>query len=446
MVRKLHVAGSAIMLAWLATLGWQVRRVYFGGGVPGQISASARMAPGTRFYAAFAGGVQVGTASLTADTSATGVRLSERLDFAVTPGASVEHHTLDLALSPSLMLQSWTYRRSGVPDPATVTGTRRADGRFEAELSRGDRNTLAMSFSLGTALPAAAAVLRHSLTAPFAEGDSVLFRLVDPTTGALSSIILHVAAPQLLTVADSARFDGRAGRWVVAHTDTVRAWLLEEPQALLPFRIWVDALGFPVRAVLPNGLMLDRTAFEIAQLNLRDGHPATLATSPEPLRLASLGNQPDPVIAADTMASLVFPRDSAVMAVTRSAMRGATSREDTARQLARWASRRRVVDTGADDVPAALRGGWTSLGRARTMVAMARAAGLPARLAVAVSPAGQSRRARLVPQFFIDGWHAADPARGSFPADSTDTVIARRVSGRPADYLPLMPLLPESRP
>ena len=50
--RKLHVAGALIIIAWLASLGWLVRREYFGG-TPGEVSASARVAPGAVFFAVY---------------------------------------------------------------------------------------------------------------------------------------------------------------------------------------------------------------------------------------------------------------------------------------------------------------------------------------------------------------------------------------------------------
>lgn len=72
---------------------------------------------------------------------------------------------------------------------------------------------------------------------------------------------IRIAAESLFTVIDSA---GRAtsGEWAAAHSDTVRAWRLSSDASGIG--IWVDAEGRVVEADSPGGLILRRTAFELA--------------------------------------------------------------------------------------------------------------------------------------------------------------------------------------
>jgi len=72
---------------------------------------------------------------------------------------------------------------------------------------------------------------------------------------------VRVMADSLFTVVDSAR-PGAAGTWSAAHSDTVRAWRLGGDTGGLT--VWVDAEGRVVEAAAPNGLLLSRTAYELA--------------------------------------------------------------------------------------------------------------------------------------------------------------------------------------
>ncbi len=79
---------------------------------------------------------------------------------------------------------------------------------------------------------------------------------------------LTVRAESLFTLVDSAQFNEDKGDWVPAHSDTVRAWRVE-PQSAGGFTGWVDADGRTVQSTQPAGLVLKRTAYELAFENWR---------------------------------------------------------------------------------------------------------------------------------------------------------------------------------
>lgn len=87
------------------------------------------------------------------------------------------------------------------------------------------------------------------------------FLVFDPTDATPKQQSIRVMADSLFTVVDSAGSEPGGG-WNIAHSDTVRAWWLGGDTRGLT--IWVDAEGRVVEATSPNGLILRRTAFELA--------------------------------------------------------------------------------------------------------------------------------------------------------------------------------------
>ena len=195
-----------------------------------------------------------------------------------------------------------------------------------------------------------------------------------------------------------------------------------------PMRLWLDREGFPVRAELPNGLVLERTAFEIANLNFRNGdRPAGPRLR---LRPRLIGAE-DPVLAEDTAATMVFPaRDSAIAALVGNAATGAATRADTVAALARWISRRIKAAPGPDDAVATLGAhAGSGMGRARLFVAAARRAGVPARLAFGARRSDGTWSAVSLPQVYLGEWQQADLVRGRMTTDSSVRLLRLRTGG-----------------
>ena len=442
--RRLHVAGVVIMLSWFASLGWLVKRQYYSTGYPPGVTTSDRLAPGSRFYAVFGGGVQLGTASLTADTLPDGVRISQRLDLGLRD--SLESHLLTLLLTPSLAVRSWTADISGGASPLSVTGERDSAGHFRATLSERGQPMQTLAMEPGQALPLFSAVLRASLNGVVTPGDTLSLRVLDPFSGAVSTVSLRsIPARNGMILTDSARLDPRSGRWLPALTDTVDARLLVQLNSSRPIRLWVDRQGFPLQAELPNGLVLQRTAFEIAHLNFRNGFPNAAPPASRHHLRAPAADVPVP---GDTSATIFFPpADSAIAVVLPSAFRGATSRADSAAHLARWIARRiRTSNTGDDASAAAANGHGSALGRARLFVAVLRSQNIPARLAIGAARTGNRWTVALRPQAYAGRWLTADLKSGRMTTDSTGTLLTTRTSGLRFEYDALLASLEPPTP
>jgi hypothetical protein len=91
--------------------------------------------------------------------------------------------------------------------------------------------------------------------------------IFDPMSRTIRGVNLKVERDSLFTVTDSAALDSSTARWVKAHTDTVRGWLISGDVPLTT--LWVDESGRMIAATEPGGISFSRSAFEIAFENWR---------------------------------------------------------------------------------------------------------------------------------------------------------------------------------
>jgi hypothetical protein len=91
--------------------------------------------------------------------------------------------------------------------------------------------------------------------------------IFDPMSRTIRNVNLKIERDSLFTLTDSASLDSATGRWVSAHQDTVRGWLIsgDVPTIIA----WVDESGRMIAASEPGGISLSRTSFEIAFENWR---------------------------------------------------------------------------------------------------------------------------------------------------------------------------------
>jgi len=91
--------------------------------------------------------------------------------------------------------------------------------------------------------------------------------IFEPMSRVIRNVNLKVERDSLFTVTDSASRDSTTGRWVSAHQDTVRGWLVSGDVPLI--MAWVDESGRMIAASEPGGISLSRTTFELAFDNFR---------------------------------------------------------------------------------------------------------------------------------------------------------------------------------
>ena len=442
-VRKLHVAGVLIIAAWLASLGWLVRREYFGGPTPGSMTASERVSAGTVFFAVYLGDRQVGTASTVVDTPPGAVRVGGRLDLALPDGERTRRVRLvsEATLTPALTLRALSLAVAGDEPDVGLSGSVEGDGlltlvRKVTGGTPGD--TLRRLY--GGALPREALPIRLMHAERPRAGDVLDLSLLDVQSGRDYPVRITVSAETTMVVADSAAFDPVEGRWVAARFDTLQAWRLDERGREGVVRTWVDRQGFVVRAETAEGLVLERTAFEIASNNFQAGTAASYGAAPEvpaPPRIAA--DRPTP---RDTMAELLVPSESpAILAMARRLRAPGDAPEVFARNVLRWTAREispapRRGRPRALSALASRRG--DDISRVLLYVALLRAQGIPARMVSGAAPSPGGWEPRVWAEVGLDGWTAVDPVSGRWPADTAYVRLRAGGSGHPMETLPLL--------
>lgn len=311
-------------------------------------------------------------------------------------------------------------------------------------------------------------------------------------------ILVTVTAESTFIVPDSASWDSVAGSWVPATSDTLRAWRLTHDAGGAPTVSWVDETGALVRQETAGGLTLVRSAFEIVRNNyaqIRRNEASTWRRRiPGMIAVSASGYRPDTAaleraftLAPDSSATVsgaphdlaggrqilrgdtvIIRRDTPVDTVQRNArearntlerswdtpvrdasmavfarraLRGAETRRDSLRQLTAWVAREIATDTAgraaatAGPTLRARRG--NADGKARLLATLAKVSGIPARVVtgLAILPRGSFGHAWT--ELWMDGWAAADPTYGHFPASAS--LIRLRVGERshPIDLLPV---------
>lgn len=228
----------------------------------------SRLVPGSQWFLVERQGQQCGYASLEVDTLPLGqARLRWRL----------AHGCLD-----RLWEEEWLARTTGSLAPRsldwrhvlgsdTLRGSVRAAGKdphlLEGTL-RSSRKAERSPLLLGDSVaPRQLLLLGLALRGNLREGDERGAALLAPDGSVVLARYL-VKSDSLLIVADSAAWDTR-GQWLAARSDTVRAWYVLERGNQSELALWVDASGQIVLAHLDSGLVVRRTAFELAFENWR---------------------------------------------------------------------------------------------------------------------------------------------------------------------------------
>jgi len=98
-------------------------------------------------------------------------------------------------------------------------------------------------------------------------GEMLPLGIFDPMSRSVRNVNLRIEKDSMFTVTDSASLDSATGRWVTAHEETVRGWLITGDVPTIT--AWVDAAGRMLAASEPGGISLMRTTFEIAFENWR---------------------------------------------------------------------------------------------------------------------------------------------------------------------------------
>jgi hypothetical protein len=488
--------GTAIVVAWLASLGWlAARRVSEARTQPLEARGS-RLAPGASFYVVRLGSEQFGTAGITLDTTPVGFRLAGTLSLDVPSDSGSARHVYreEALLTRSLRLQ----RLIGSMSEAGTGRTRElsaSDSARALRLTEGTRNETLEEFrsASGATIPGAIP-FRLAASGRLRPG-GVLSTIVAGTLDrTLSETEARTTRDSVFIVADSADFDARSGSWIPVPTDSARAWRVERRERGLPMIEWIDGRGRVLSREHAFGVTLTLAPFEVGYTNyqtLRRQRPRLGgSTLPGATRLAPGRRRPDSlteevrvavaradgpawpgavqafaggrqVVIGDTVVIRAEPprpdptppprtRNSLLspgeLGALRGALREALAQEpldpDTLGQLSRWVAHAvQYLDTpeapsGKMTVLRSRRGG--AEGKADLLTALAELAGMPARRVVGVDVSDPALPAHVWVEVWRDGWTAVDPVSGQVPASAYLLRITEGSSPWPLGMVPLI--------
>lgn len=270
--RNRRVLAIAILLAWSAGLVALVRREFFRESAAILAEAAMRLPPGASYFIVEQNGRQIGFASTTIDTTGT---TFEVVDYFIAdlPVGGREFRASArsvITLSRALSLRKFEVQVEAPDAPMSASGVVEGDSavRFVLRMPGQPTDTQRLAVKgpilVPTLLPAAAV-----LVAPPKVGRTVTLASFDPRTMSPADVRFRIAAESLFVVIDSASFNADSGRYIAAHSDTVRAWKLEPAEEEGAFSGWVDANGSVVATTQPGGISLRRVAYEIAFENWR---------------------------------------------------------------------------------------------------------------------------------------------------------------------------------
>jgi hypothetical protein len=318
--------GAAILLVWTASLAWLVKREYFRPTGARLAEAALAVSPGALFYHVGAHGRQVGFASTTVDTLIDSIRVEDLLvlDEAAL-GAIHRNSARSIAVLTRALRLRWV--ESYVNNDGrsfTAHGTVSGDTVFRLTLrAPRDSETVRWPLMRPLVVPSLLA-LRLAFGGELRSGNTYTARLFDPALLAERDVVARVGTESTFVVADSADYDSTAMAWVPVRFDTVRAFSVDEEGVGGRTRLWVDAQGRLVRAEHPGGMVVQRSAFEIAYENFRHRDTAALAR-------ASANPPPGAIVPVTALAAGVqlpigrarYSRAHAVVGEGGAVMRGA---------------------------------------------------------------------------------------------------------------------------
>lgn len=271
MSRRVGIAAGVIAL-WLGGLAMLAKREMFGGEAARLAHAALFVAPGAQYYAVWQGDRQVGFASSTIDTTARSFVISDQFIARIPADDSTQRVVArsTAVLTRTLQLRSFAYevRRGGAAHQllGTILGDSLVSLRTISGESKGQVRLVRLD---GPLLVPGMVPMVIALGQEPKVGASRTASIFDPLTDSLASVTVNVVSESLFVVVDSATRDTRSQRWVAAHSDTVRAWRIEQQGGGM-LTGWIDGRGRMIEAEPLGPMAMRQTAYEIAFHNWMD--------------------------------------------------------------------------------------------------------------------------------------------------------------------------------
>lgn len=228
-------------------------------------AAVAALGAEAHFYRMSLDDRTIGLASSRLDTIPEGFLLEDRLSLELpalgqTGTASA---VTRVTMAPDLRTRSFSFFLDSQGGRFEASGTIEGDTLLRVSVNSAGavRET---EFRLSEPPVFAAIVpIRVALTEGLRVGTRLDLPVFDPSTLSTRSVEVEVLARDTLVVPDSAAVDPSSGRWVAAGFDTIPVWHLAERFGGVQVESWIDDGGRVVRSSSVMGFSMERTTFEL---------------------------------------------------------------------------------------------------------------------------------------------------------------------------------------
>ena len=492
------MVGGGIIVAWLVGLALLIRHEYFRPQIERLAEAAARVTPATVYYGVMQGDRQVGFAQSQVDTTAAAINVAEYFVADLPIGGKARRTTArtNVTLSRALRVKKFDVALDAEGPPIHAGGRIDNDSVLVFALSSGaekpDSQRIALS---GPVLLPTLVPLAVALTETPKVGKHYVMPVLDPATMNAKDVVLDVRAESTFVVNDSTVYDSTTAKWHGVRPISLRAWKIEARDNASIFSAWVDDQGRIVETT-QLGFVLKRLPYEVAFENWRNqSKQASIAANRDILEMTAiaankrLSKHVDAIevrlsgvnlsgydirgqqqsLSGDTLvvrrapdsAMVVtdllpyrnrdrnnsFPEpliqafDGEIIKLARQLRGKDRDARVVAERINRW-----VHDSIADKitfgVPSATQVLKSRSGdcneHTQLFVALARAVGLPARIAAGLAYVDGKFYYHAWPEILLRDWVAVDPTFGQFPADAAHLRFTVGGLARQTELLRLM--------
>lgn len=263
----------AIIGLWILGLGLLYRRSSFRSPEQSLAEAGMRVSPATYYYRVDQGGSQIGAASSAIDTT---TALLIATDF-IRASVPTKRDTfrvqarVESRYTRSLALRDFIMKVEGDLPAFLLRGVLQGEGKsrtLQLTTEMPKRRPTTKEYDVaGLMFMPTVAPLPLMLAKAHQVGATIAVGIFDPLSRSVRNVDLKIEKDSLFTLTDSASLDSASGRWLAAHQDTVRGWLISGDVPTIV--AWVDESGRMISSTEPGGISISRTSFEIAFENWR---------------------------------------------------------------------------------------------------------------------------------------------------------------------------------
>jgi transglutaminase-like putative cysteine protease len=471
------MVGGAIIVAWLAGLAVLMRREYFRPETERLAEAASRVAPGVVYYGVLQGDKQIGFASSTIDTTTSSIAIHDYFVADIPVGGKSRHSAarMNVTLTRAMRMTDFDIELLTEGAPLTATGHVSGDSLLLLAIASGQakpdtqRVPLSGPILLPTTVPLALA-----LTEVPHVGKQYEMPVFNPASMAANTVSFNVRAESSFVVDDSAAFDSTSKRWRGIRPTPIRAWQINS-SASNAINGWIDEQGRIVETT-QLGFVLRRLPYEVAFNNWRAERRKNAVTDDRDIlettaiaankkltgqvtnlrvRLSGVDlkgfdlnglrqrlsgdtltisaerdsalhtNRTLPMTARDPQdtraEALIQSNDPRIISLARRIAGDERSARIVGQRITKWVHDSLTKDItfgipNAVEVLEARKGDCNE--HTQLFVALARAVGLPARIAAGLAFVDGKFFYHAWPEILLDDWVAVDPTFGQFPADA----------------------------